>query len=499
MSDTRSPDDLSRDNHATTSLPPMIHACIDGPVVMIGFGSIARGLLPLILRHIELDMSRLVVIAPDANVAPQVESFGARFVHSAVTRDNYNDLLTPLLTAGEGRGFCVNVSVDVSSIDVMRLCHELDCLYIDSSIEPWEGYFHDKNIDIAARTNYAMREMMLVEARRRNRGGATAVSSCGANPGMISWLLKEALLHLAADLGLSPEEDPQSRKDWARLMQRCGVKGVHIAERDAQRSVKPKRMGVFTNTWSVEGMVAEGLAAAEIGWGTHERWMPPHARRHKTGCLAGIYMLQSGGDTRVRSWCPTPGAQRAFLVPHHESIAIADYYTIGAANSPEYRPTVHYAYRPANVALLSLDEMFERGGKPPKKQEVLEGEDILDGHNELGVLLYGHARNAYWYGSQLGIEEVRALVPHQNATGLQVSSGVLAGMIWALENPECGVVESDDMDFRRCLEIQRPYLGKIKGYYTDWHPLKSRSSLAPEMLDRDDPWQFRNVLVRTPV
>lgn len=43
---------------------------------------------------------------------------------------------------------------------------------------------------------------------------------------------------------------------------------------------------------------------------------------------------------------------------------------------------------------------------------------------------------------------------YQNATGLQVTSAVLAGMVWALENPKAGIVEADEMDFRRCLEVQ---------------------------------------------
>ena len=79
---------------------------------------------------------------------------------------------------------------------------------------------------------------------------------------------------------------------------------------------------------------------------------------------------------------------------------------------------------------------------------------------------------------------------------MQVSSAVLAGMVWALENPAAGIVEADEMDFRRCLEIQSPYLGPVKGYYTDWTPLKDRPGLFPEDIDTADPWQFRNVLVR---
>jgi homospermidine synthase len=133
--------------------------------------------------------------------------------------------------------------------------------------------------------------------------------------------------------------------------------------------------------------------------------------------------------------------------------------------------------------------------RPQQTWHILTEHDIVDGIDELGVLLYGHARNAYWYGSQLSIEETRALAPYQNATGLQVTSAVLAGIVWMLENPDCGIVEADEMDFRRCLEIQRPYLGPVVGHYTDWTPLDDRNGLFSEEVDESDPWQFRNVLV----
>ena len=110
---------------------------------------------------------------------------------------------------------------------------------------------------------------------------------------------------------------------------------------------------------------------------------------------------------------------------------------------------------------------------------ILDENEIVDGIDELGVLLYGHAKNAYWYGSQLSIEETRELAPYQNATGLQVTSAVLAGMVWALENPKAGIVEADEMDFRRCLEVQMPYLGPVIGDYTDWTPLARPARPVP--------------------
>ena len=70
-------------------------------------------------------------------------------------------------------------------------------------------------------------------------------------------------------------------------------------------------------------------------------------------------------------------------------------------------------------------------------------------------------------------------------------------MIWAIENPRSGIVETDEMDFHRCMEIQLPYLGPVIGVYTDWTPLSSRGTgLFEDKVDRRDPWQFTNVIVR---
>jgi homospermidine synthase len=247
----------------------------------------------------------------------------------------------------------------------------------------------------------------------------------------------------------------------------------------------------------VEGFISEGVQPSELGWGTHEKWMPENAHTHEAGCGAAIYLMQPGADTRVRTWCPTRGAQYGYLVTHNESISISDYFTVfDASGKAVYRPTCHYAYHPADDAVLSLHEMFGRAAKAQEKHHILDENEIVDGIDELGVLLFGHDNNAYWFGSQLSIEETRKLAPYQNATGLQVTSALIAGMVWALENPNEGIVETDEMDFDRLLEIQMPYLGPVKGYYTDWTPLTDRPGLFPEDIDTSDPWQFKNVLVR---
>ena len=139
---------------------PVYHE-ITGPIVMIGFGSIGRGTLPLIERHFKYDQTRLTVIDPVDTDRKLLDERGIRFVQEGLTRDNYKAILTPLLTAGGGKGFCVNLSVDTSSVDIMELCRELGCFYIDTVAEPWAGFYFDESMGPAERSNYALRERVL--------------------------------------------------------------------------------------------------------------------------------------------------------------------------------------------------------------------------------------------------------------------------------------------------------------------------------------------------
>ena len=465
-----------------------VHARVDGALVMIGFGSIGRGVLPLIERHIAFDRNRCTVIEPRADFAHVLRDHGIRQLQLALTPDNFADVLRSLFP--DGRGMIVNLSVDVDSVAMMRLAREMGVLYIDTVVEPWAGHYFQASLSNADRTNYHLREGARALARELG-AGPTAVSCCGANPGMVSWLLKEALLRLAADTGV--QTAPHTREDWAALMRGLGVKGIHIAERDTQVSARPKPAGVFVNTWSVEGFLAESFQPAELGWGTHERRLPPRGHTFDHGPRQAIWIDRPGADTRVRSWVPGVGPQFGYVVTHNESLSIADYYTVREGDRAVYRPTCHYAYHPCNDAVLSLHEVVG-AGRLPDAHHILAVEEIIAGADDLGVLVYGHARGAMWYGSRLTCDEARRLAPDQNATGLQVTSAVLAGMVWALENPNAGIVETDEMDHIRCLEVQRPYLGSIECHYTDWTPLRNRINHFPEDRDEDDPWQFTNFL-----
>src|SRR6266550_4169738 len=125
-------------------------------------------------------------------------------------------------------------------------------------------------------------------------------------------------------------------------------------------------------------------------------------------------------------------------------ISMADYYTVREGSQIAYRPTVHYAYHPCDSAVISIHELLGRNYVQQERQRILMDDIAKGGIDELGVLLAGHKKNAYWYGSQLSIDEARKLAPYNNATSLQVTAAVLSGVVWAMENPNQGLVEPDE-------------------------------------------------------
>lgn len=462
-----------------------------GRMVMIGFGSIGQGVLPLFLRHIDMKPEQITIFTAHDEGRNVARACGVEdFRFCPLTRENYLSHLQPLLHEGD---FLVNVSYDVSSPALIELCHQTGALYLDSCVEPWAGGYFDKSLSPTERSNYGLRETALAISKKNWPYRPTCVITHGVNPGLVSHFVKQALLNMAADTG-RPVKTPTTREEWGQLAQSLDAKVIHIAERDTQVADRPKQRDEFVNTWSVYGFVGEGSQPSELGWGTHERHWPEDGCKHPHGCQSAIYLDRPGVSVQVRSWTPLEGPYNGFLITHNESISISDYFTLRDGEQVTYRPTVHYAYHPCDDAVLSLHEYSGRGYKMQNHVRLMMNE-ITSGMDELGVLIGGNEKGAYWYGSRLTIEQARDLAPFNGATTLQTTAGVLSGVIWALENPDRGVIEPDEIDFRRILQIATPYLGDMVGVWDDWTPLENREVLFPEDLDHEDPWQFKNVLV----
>ncbi|MBN3759857.1 saccharopine dehydrogenase NADP-binding domain-containing protein [Burkholderia sp. Ac-20365] len=432
-------------------------------VVIIGFGNIGQAVIPLLQRT----FPQWPIIAVDQHGNPErvdlAKALGITLITSRITESNFRNGLYPLLSPGD---FLLNLASAVSSCALIRLAHEADALYLDTGIEPWE-------YDLASASstsNYALREQMLT-LKRNNGNTPTALVAHGANPGFVSVLVKAALLEMARKLIAQPDDlrTPATRSEWAALAAQLDVRVIQISERDTQRTLAHRDPGVFVNTWSVDGFVAECLQEAELGWGTHEGSLPVNARTHRDGCRAAIQLDTRGHETVVKTWTPLHGEFSACVLTHNESISIADYLTLENGGNVAYRPTVYYAYRPTDSAIQSLSLLPEIAHSSPEHQRVLK-HDIADGIDELGVLVMSGLGVSLWLGSALSIDRARAVAPLNNATSLQVVSSIVGGMKWMLDHPRAGIVESDHLDHVALLEAVLPYWEPIQCRYTDWTP-----------------------------
>ena len=134
------------------------HTAFAGRFVIIGFGSIGQGVLPLLLRHIDIKPEQITVITAEQRGHEEAVEYGVRFIEKTLTRENYRSELDQLLGAGD---FLLNVSVEVSSVALIELCGRKDALYHDTCIEPWPGGYTDPSLPASARTNYNLRETAL--------------------------------------------------------------------------------------------------------------------------------------------------------------------------------------------------------------------------------------------------------------------------------------------------------------------------------------------------
>ncbi len=453
------------------------HVRFDGKLLILGCGSVAQCTIPLLLRHIEMPAGRVTVLDMRDNreLITSALGRGVNFVQERLTKGKFREQLGRFLGPGD---ILIDLAWNLQTTELLDWCRQHGVRYINTSVEVWDPYQGMSRRPITEQTLYH-RHMQLRKMIDRwgDNHGPTAVLDHGANPGLVSHLTKRALIQISQRICATNPNDPRATElcravegqrfnDLARL---TGVKVIHVSERDTQKANLPKGSDEFVNTWSVEGLYEEGIAPAELGWGTHERKLPSDALQHERGPQNQICLERRGMNTWVRSWCPS-GEIRGMVIRHGEAFSISERLTcFDEQGHAIYRPTVHYAYCPCDDAIGSLNELRQSEYRRHRHERILRNE-IVSGRDELGCLLMGHDFHSWWIGSLLDINETRRLVPGQTPTTLQVASSVLGALFWLIRNPDQGVNLPDDLPHEEVLEVAMPYLGPFRSHPVDWSP-----------------------------
>jgi homospermidine synthase len=475
-------------------------------VLIVGFGSVGRCALPLLLKHVGIPYKNITVVdfADKREVLKPWIAKGITYSQERINPINITKVLSKHLDPG---GLLIDLSWNIDCLEMLSWCHSNKVLYVNTSVEEWDPYaaIHQKS-PFQKSLYYKQMEIRNMVSKWQN-DAITAVLDHGANPGLISHFTKRALVDIARkSIGDKTTSRKAAKtlkhilheKDFAALAMELGVKVIHVSERDTQAADRPREVDEFVGTWSIEGLREEGIAPAELGWGTHESRPPIFFTRPPYGPKNQIFFARMGMNTWVRSWVPNTEII-GMVIRHGETFSISDSLTVWRGGRALYRPTVNYAYMPCDDTIASLHEMRARNYELQLKQRIMSDE-ITKGEDVLGALIMGHKYNSWWTGSMLSIGESRKLVPHQNATTVQVAIGVVSAVKWAIENPHKGVLVPDDLPYDYILDTAKPYLGRFVSEPSDWTPFKNYQIFFKEnphsYLDKKNPWSFRNFLFK---
>lgn len=475
-------------------------------VLLIGFGAVGRCALPILVKHLHIPYKNITVldfVNKRKELAPWIKK-GVRYSQERISPVNVARTLSKYVSPG---GLIIDLAWNIDTIDMLNWCHENRVLYANTSVEEWDPYVNIEKKTPLGRSLYIRHIEIRQATAKWGIGSPTAVIDHGANPGLISHFTKCGLV----DIGNRAMREKALSKTQRRILERLirerkfaslamklGVKTVHISERDTQVTRNSKQVDEFVGTWSIEGLREEAMAPSELGWGTHEKEIPLAAYTPVYGPKNQIFFSQMGMNTWVRSWVPNYEII-GMVIRHSEAFTISEKLTVWRRGRPVYRPTVNYAYMPCDETIASLHELRSRNYEIQPRTRIMS-DDIVSGADILGALIMGHRYNSWWTGSVLSIEKSRKLVPRQNATTMQVAIGLVAAVMWMLDNPRRGVCVPDDLPYDKILKTAKPYLGTFISDASEWTPFTNYQSFFKEnpdsFLDKKNPWNFKNFLFK---
>ena len=265
-------------------------------LLVFGCGSVSQCTLPLLIEYYLLkqqfqSITILDVLDRRARIEKYLSAYPQiSYVQELITPENYEDILSRFLSSGD---ILLDLAYNLETRCLLQWCHDHQVRFVNTSVELWEP-FEEKNLHDPRLLTLYHRQMQLNEMQNQvnwNKNGPTAILDHGCNPGLVSHFVKRGLTDMAqyvlnqANRHLPIEERQQIEKafanrDHARLAYLLGIKTIHISERDTQICTDPKKVNEFVNTWSIDGLAEEGVAPAEMGWGTHEKDIPKGTHFH---------------------------------------------------------------------------------------------------------------------------------------------------------------------------------------------------------------------------
>ena len=493
-------------------------------VIILGCGAVGKCCLHYLDHFFDVDYEKVYVIDKDSDAflfptVKHMRSRGVNVLHYNITRKNIEELLDSILQVNK-HDIIIDVTTETPTYIIFKECRLRNLLYINTSIEDDEMI--DMKLEKLCPTNEGIFlqhvNIQAIAQKTEDDDHTTSVIEFGMNPGLISVFVKQGIMDLAKMVIENNKrygkllKQHYKKKDHRRLAELLKIRTIHCSEIDTQ---VPKKMpDAFVNTWSCVGLLTEGLEAAEIQIGTHEKVLPFSAKNVSQILPQLILTKKNGQDIKVKSVVPLRVRKDNTVeftnivgrcIHHGEGISLNRYL-----GTFRYSPTMHYAYQlnPVTEKMMNYysKDTLVKIMKDPKSWKVLNMyEDEINGYDNVGALfmmdihpITGDRSKpfCFWTGSVLSTNYTTKVLrdPYFGPTIIQVMAGILSGVSWMVENKHKGVLFGEDLDDNYIIKKCKKYLGLYySGVVSDEVSLPGTKIVDLIVEGGDDPSEYVDV------
>jgi len=423
--------------------------------LLLGMGSIQRSLMELLnvdkspLRHL-----KMICITPE-NIPEYIMKLQPQIIHikKYITDDNMEKLLKPYLHENV---FVVDLTVNTDSIAIMKLCKENNTLYINSSVEEYKKPKKPKNPE---KLTLYYQDVQLEKEMKKIKNDSSQIHSMGLNPGAISSLVLCAIMEYCKKY--KPEKLELLKKDKYNIVCKDILEMIHISEFDNQEIRQKPKANYFYSSWSADGLISEALSPSFIaspikpkGYlkSKYNKYMYYSPKLRSMDCKTDSICLDTNGK-------PFPITGR--MITHFETVSLADKLGYG-----KYCPRISYVYSCCPISNMGLNQIQKNEYKEPKYKYVFTQKDIInkDSYDSMGATLLFKDSRKWWCGTVLDNKETMRIMGkdcYTNATQLQVSIAVLAGIEWLIKHKHEDTITSEEIPFNYIINRCKPYWGNF--------------------------------------
>lgn len=450
----------------------------EGKIVQFGFGAVGKSFYEKLSKEIKFNENNYFVITREKSEFQAFVNLGGlvtNFIVSDINKDNFKLVFEKLLSSGD---LLIDFADTVGTKDICDWCASNNIMYLNTGEADWPDNWYS-----IFNENLLKKELM----EKYNNISHPIVLQHGNNPGLVSHFVKEAIKYIVTTQHKKNKEYKRLLKEnkFNELAYKLGVKMIHVNDIDLQEVNSDYNDDTLYSTWCIDSFFFEMLSEATMNIGTHEHIDYEEECNLCNRELGFLEFKTLASEKKCRTYYPN-GYFEGFMVPHEETITIANGLEVKDNDNVIYRPSVMFLYSPCRYAreymknakvnsypipdlnkpldCETLEETIIRGYKYPKKAEIIYKENIKSGCEYVGILLIGDDFKPVWVGNRV---ETNFLYKDkksywQTPTITPVAMSALAGVCWMIKNKDKGGIyfPDDIKDYKYIIKLAEKYISK---------------------------------------